>query len=98
MKKKYAQPLSELMSDFYDNHNKGLKERLSEHRAVKAWNELLGEGVSKYTKNVYFKRNVLYVHLSSAVLRAELLMCKEELIEKVNEYAGMPVVRDIILR
>lgn len=97
MKKKDAQPLSDALSDFYDK-NGGLKMKLAEHRAVKAWHELLGEGVSKYTKNIYFRRNVLYVQLSSAVLRAELLMYKEGLIDKINEYTGMPVVRDIVLR
>jgi hypothetical protein len=97
MKKKYAQPISDLLTDFLDV-NSSLKVKLAEHRAVKAWNELLGEGVSKYTRNIYFKRNILYVHLSSAVLRAELIMNKEGLIEKINEYAGMPVVSDILIR
>lgn len=97
MKKKYAQPISDLLTDFLDV-NSSLKVKLAEHRAVKAWNELLGEGVSKYTRNIYFKRNILYVHLSSAVLRAELIMNKDGLIEKINEYAGMPVVSDILIR
>ena len=97
MKKRNAQPISELLSDFLDG-NSGLKVKLAERRAVKAWQEVLGEGVLKYTRNVYFKRNVLYVHLSSAVLRAELIMNKEGLIEKINAYAGLPVVRDILIR
>ncbi len=97
MKKKNAQPISEVLADFLDG-NSGLKIKLAEHRAVKAWHEVLGDGVLKYTRNVYFKRSVLYVHLSSAVLRAELIMNKEGLIEKINEYAGIPVVRDILIR
>ena len=97
MKEKNAQPLSEVLSDFM-NENSSLKMKLAEHRAVKAWESVLGDAVSKYTKNVYFKRNVLYVQLSSAVLRAELLMNKDGLIEKINEYAEMPVVRDIVIR
>ncbi len=97
MQKKNIQPFSKVMSEFFDANN-GLKTKLAEYRAIKAWHEVLGEGVSRYTRNVYFRRNVLYVHLSSAVLRAELLMNKEGLIEKINEYAGMPVVREIVLR
>lgn len=97
MKKKNSQPLSKALSDFYDLNN-DLKMKLAEHRAVNGWHEVLGEGVSKYTRNIYFRRNILYVHLSSAVLRAELLINKKGLIEKINEYAEMPVVRDIVLR
>ena len=57
MKKKNAQPISEVLTDFLDG-NSGLKIKLAEHRAVKAWHEVLGDGVLKYTRNVYFKRGV----------------------------------------
>ena len=97
MKKKNIQPLSEVMSEFLDDHA-ALRIKLAEHRAVKAWHEVLGEGVSKYTKNVYFNRNTLYVQLSSSVLRAELMMSKEGLIDKINEYAEIEVVRNIVFR
>ncbi|MDD4776811.1 MAG: DUF721 domain-containing protein [Fermentimonas sp.] len=97
MEKKNSQPFSKALSDFFDV-NRGLKMKLAEYRAVNGWHEVLGEGVSKYTRNVYFKRNILYVQLSSSVLRAELLMNKDGLIKKINEYAEAPVVKDIVLR
>lgn len=97
MLKKNAQPLSQALSDFFDE-NSTLKVKLAEHRAVRGWHEVLGEGVSKYTREVYFRRNVLYVHLTSAVLRAELSMNKEGLIRKMNDYAEIPIVRDIVFR
>lgn len=97
MKKKNFQPLSEAMSEFLEERA-GLHMKLAEYRAVKGWHEVLGEAVSKYTKNVYFRRNTLFVQLSSSVLRAELIMNKDGLIEKINEYAEMEVVRDIVFR
>lgn len=97
MQKKNAQPLSDALSDFFDS-NDLLKKKLAEHRVVRGWYELLGEGVAKYTRNVYYSRGILNVQLSSSVLRAELLMNKQGLIGKINDYAGMPVVRDIMLR
>ena len=42
MKKKNAQPISEVLTDFLDG-NSGLKIKLAEHRAVKAWHEVLGD-------------------------------------------------------
>ncbi len=97
MLKKNAQSLSEALSDFF-NENSSLKEKLAEQRAVRGWREVLGEGVSMYTRNVYFSRNILYVQLSSAVLRAELIMNKEGLIKKLNDYAESPIVQDIVFR
>jgi predicted nucleic acid-binding Zn ribbon protein len=97
MLKKNAQPIANILSEFFDE-NPGLKTSVAEHRAVSAWRELLGEGVSHYTKNVYFRRNVLHVQLSSSVLRAELIMNKQNLIDKLNEHAGMEIVQDIVFR
>lgn len=97
MDKKNAQPIATILSAFFDE-NPGLKSSMAEHRAVSAWRELLGEGVSHYTKNVYFRRNVLHVQLTSSVLRAELIMNKQNLIDKLNEHAGMEIVQDIAFR
>lgn len=97
MLKRNAQHLSDVLSDFF-NENPELKISVAEHRALSAWRELLGEGVSHYTKNVYFKRNILHVQLTSSVLRAELIMNKQNLIDKLNEHAEMEVVRDIVFR
>ena len=97
MEKKYAQPLSDILANYFD-HNGLLKSKLAEHRVVTAWNDVLGDSVSHYTKKVYFNRSTLYVQLTSAVLRAELLMNKAELIKKLNNVAGVDVVRDIVFR
>ena len=97
MLKKNAQPIANILSEVF-NENPELKTSVAEHRAVSAWRELLGEGVSHYTKNVYFRRNVLHVQLSSSVLRAELIMNKRNLIDKLNEHAGMEIVKDIVFR
>ena len=95
--KKNAQPISDMLSEFLNGIPK-LKVSLAEHRAISAWKELLGEGVSQYTTNIYFRRNVLFVQLTSSVLRAELLMNKQNLIKRINEQAGMDVVKDIVMR
>ncbi|MDR0422465.1 MAG: DUF721 domain-containing protein [Proteiniphilum sp.] len=97
MKKKNAQPLSEALSDFF-NENSVLKVKLAQQRVLSGWNVLLGEGVSRYTGSLYFNRDVLHVHLTSAVLRAELIMIRRELIRKLNDHAESPVVRDIVFR
>lgn len=89
--------MSEVLSDFFNEHS-NLKVKLAEQRVVRGWHELLGEGVSKYTRHVYLSRNVLFVQLSSAVLRAELIMNKQLLIERLNDHAELSVVRDIVFR
>lgn len=97
MIKRNARDLGSILRELMEE-NTLLKSRIAEHRVLRAWKEILGEGVSKYTSSLYIKRGVLFVHLNSSVLRAELMMNKKGLIEKLNEYAEMDIIRDIVMR
>jgi hypothetical protein len=97
MQKKNAQSISDALADFF-SENSALKVKMAQRRVIREWGELLGEGIAIYTGNLYFNRDTLHVHLTSAVLRAELLMIKEELIKKLNDHAETPVVREIVFR
>ena len=81
-----------------DSQLNHIQRGVAENRAIRGWNEVLGEGVASYTSNVYLNRGVLIVYLKSSVLRAELMMNKQGLIDKLNEHAGMKIIRDILLR
>lgn len=97
MIKRNARDLGSILRELMEE-NTLLKSRIAEHRVLRAWKEILGEGVSKYTSSLYIKRGVLFVHLNSSVLRAELMLNKKGLIEKLNEYAEMDIIRDIVMR
>lgn len=63
-----------------------------------AWINLMGAGVNNYTQEVTLKNGVLYVWLTSAVLREELLYGKQKIIKMMNEEVGKIVVNDLVLR
>jgi hypothetical protein len=63
-----------------------------------AWKNLMGNGVNHYTQNVILKGSVLYVELSSSVLREELSHGKSKIIAMINEELRRDVVRDVMLR
>ena len=54
--------------------------------------------VSRSTKNLYIKDRKLFVNLYSSVMRNELSMMKEALLERLNEASGRDSIDDIILR
>lgn len=97
MIKREAKDIGSILKEYMENDSR-LKTRIAENRVVRAWRETLGEGVASYTSNVYFNRGVLIVYLKSSVLRAELMMNKQNLIDKLNEYAEVKIIRDIVLR
>lgn len=97
MRKRNTESIGEVIRQFFEE-NQFFKRKLAESRAVTGWAKLLGPMINSYTTNIYFRNGVLYVSLSSSVLRSELVMAKEKLITKLNEYAGIPVINDIIFR
>jgi len=97
MRKRNTESIGEVLKQYFEE-NQFFKRKLAESRAVTGWSSLLGSMISSYTTSIYLRNGVLYVSLSSSVLRSELLMAKDRLISKLNEHAGMYVVNDIIFR
>ncbi|MFT3992692.1 MAG: DUF721 domain-containing protein [Dysgonomonas sp.] len=97
MRKKNTESIGDVLKQFFEE-NQFIKKKLAESRAVTGWSKLLGKSIASYTTNIYLRNGILYVHLSSSVLRSELLIAKDRLINKLNEHAGMPVIDEIIFR
>jgi len=97
MKKKNTETIGEVLKQFFEE-NQFIKRKIAESRVVSGWSKLFGPSIASYTTNIYLKNNTLYVNLRSSVLRAELMMGKDRMINSLNEYAGMVVVNDIIFR
>ncbi len=97
MKRKNAQTIGEVLQDFFEE-NKALREKLNETRIEQAWSEVLGPMVMQYTRNIYVKNRVLYVSLSSSVLRSELTLCRERLVKSLNDHVGVTAIYDIVIR
>ena len=62
-----------------------------------AWPQVLGPAAA-YTSNLYIRNQTLYVHLTSAALRQELMMGREVLVRTLNQRVGAMVITNIIFR
>lgn len=76
----------------------GLETPLNEYRLIKAWSQVLGENVKNYTGEMYIKNQILYVHVTSSVLRQELMMNRKNLVRRLNEHVKAQVITEIILK
>ncbi len=63
-----------------------------------AWQNLMGNGVNSYTRNIALKGHTLYVELTSAVLREELSYGKDKIIKMINDELKREVVKEVVLR
>ncbi len=76
----------------------GLETPLNEHRLIQAWDKVLGTAVSRYTKELRIYNQVLFVTITSAALRNELMMRRTELVARLNAEAGAQVITQIVLK
>ncbi len=75
-----------------------LESPLNEHRLINAWPEVVGETLAKYTNGLFIKNQVLYVHVTSAALRQELMMGRDLLVQNLNRHVGATVITNIVFR
>lgn len=76
----------------------GLETPLNEHRLIQAWSTVLGPVVARYTKELRIYNQVLFVSVSSAAMRNELMMRRTELVSRLNSQVGAQVITQIVLR
>ena len=70
----------------------------SRGNVVDAWKDVVGPVITRYTTNLFIKNQVLYVSLSSSVIRQELMMGREMLIRNLNAQVGSQVIVNIVFR
>jgi|WetSurMetagenome_2_1015567.scaffolds.fasta_scaffold226885_2 predicted nucleic acid-binding Zn ribbon protein len=96
MRRKSTQTIGEVLHEYINAMS--MQRKLKESRIEKIWENLLGKNAASLTRKVYIKDGILFAHLSSSVLRNEILMMRETLIGKINESAGDEIVTKIVLR
>jgi len=96
MKRVNTQVIGNVLDTYFDQ-NPEIADKLAEVRLLSSWKTVLGPSVSRFTDNLFIKKRTLYVRLTSSVLKSELMMCREQLIVKLNSEAGRKVIDSIAL-
>lgn len=96
MKRNNTEQIGDVLRQFL--RQQGLETPLNEYRLVDAWKDVVGPVITRYTTNLFIKNQVLYVSLSSSVIRQELMMGREMLIRNLNAQVGSQVIVNIVFR
>lgn len=93
MKRNNTEQIGDILRQFL--RQEGLESPLNEYRLIESWKDVVGPAIARYTSNLYIKNQTLHVHLTSSVLRQELMMGRELLIRNLNKTVGSQVIVDI---
>jgi len=96
MRKKNTELLSDVIRQVLKEQH--LDAPLYEKRLIEAWPQILGNNIVQYTSELYIKNRVLYVSLTSSVLRHDLFLSREEIKKSLNKQVGADVIVDIVFR
>ncbi|MFA6580305.1 MAG: DUF721 domain-containing protein [Paludibacter sp.] len=96
MRKKNTELLSEVIRQVLKEQH--LEAPLNEKRLIDAWPLVLGKNILQYTSDLKIKNKVLYVTLTSSVLRHDLFLSREEIKKSLNKQVGAEVLVDIIFQ
>ena len=74
------------------------KPKVMELRMRDEWEIIVGKTISKYTRSISLNGKTLTIYTDVAPLKQELLLGKDQLIVRINEYFEDRVVEEIMIK
>ena len=96
MRRNGVNSLENILKKIFNNPK--IKKKLEETEVLNQIEEILGNNLKIYISNKYIKNGILYIHLSSSVLRNELSFQKEGIIDNINNKLSKKVIKDIVFK
>lgn len=96
MRRKKTMSIVDVLSDYKREMN--IEGKLSEVNIINRWQEIAGRAIALRTTRLYIREGVLYIHLSSSVVRSELMMMRESIRSRMNNEAGSDLIKEIVIR
>ena len=76
----------------------GKLEEYAAARITSQWETIVGKAISRHTTAIYFSNKTMYLRISSSIVRSELLMLRSQLIDVINQKAGIELITDIVIQ
>lgn len=93
MKRNYPQHIKQVIEAMFQERD--MDQTLLMHRALAAWPQVVGPMINRQTVARSVDAGTLYVRIPSSVIRQELSMHREALLDALNKAAGAVVINQI---
>lgn len=75
----------------------GIGQKLAECRAQTAWPVAVGSTLAQHSRALRVRNGTLEVAVPAAVWRNQLMFMQREIVARLNEHAGAPVIENLVL-
>ena len=87
--------IKEVLNSFFNQ--KQINQGVVNSKISIAWKKTAGNHLSKYTKDIYLKKNTLFIRVSNPMLKEEISYSKNKIIELINFELKQDIVEKIVL-
>jgi predicted nucleic acid-binding Zn ribbon protein len=94
MKLSNDRSLGEVLKELIETYR--LEGKLNELKIIHAWEKVVGEMISRHTKDLRISHGKLFVKIDSPALKNELIYSTSVIIENLNTEAGCKVIEEIV--
>lgn len=85
--------LNEVINQFLKENK--LDKKLKERELISNWESITGKMIARATHSIYIRNRTLFVEVRSSVIKNELVMIKEGLIQALNNSVEEELITDI---
>lgn len=96
MKRTQTRRIGDILDEFFKRPY--VARKIAEGKLLEFWREVTGEYVASVTNEVRLERGILYVSVSSSIVRNDLFYRRDQLAELINSRAGVRLVNAVIIR
>ena len=96
MRNTNEQSLKQVLKDMVESYR--LKARLNQSKIRSIWEKLMGQAISKYTREIKLRKSKLYLTIDSASLKQELSFGKDQIAKLINNELGEDCIDEVIIR
>lgn len=95
MRKSDTVSLKDALSELLNTYR--LNSRFTQTHLKSNWEEIAGKAVAKRTSDIFFKKEIMFIKVSSAPLKQEMNYAKPALLARIQERYGKDMVHEIII-
>jgi predicted nucleic acid-binding Zn ribbon protein len=96
MKRSNTEPISKVIRQYLKELQ--IEKKLKEVSLAGEWEEIVGKIIASKTEKITIRNGTMFIHIRSSVVKNELMMIREELMQALNARAGEELVKEIVFR
>jgi len=88
-------PLKSAIEAFLKSEN--MEQKFGHEHIKRSWEEIMGTPIAKRTTKLFVKDKKLFIEVSSAPLKNELILSKSKVLARIQEFPGGKSIEEVVI-